>query len=278
MTIKGDKGEAKDIVLATKADTFEAGSRDKFEEVLAYLGKISSITVWHDATSNKPTWYLQSVILQVEEFAEFKAGSTFVPEKYCFYFKCAPAAPNLPQILCTHSLCTQILCTHPCPPPLTNGCGFAAAVVHPVILELAALGSRQRCSGSEVASSADQDKLNANCTGCSDWLKKKEGDTDHPSTGLLLPQDEDMSSALIEACCEVVTSGLKGAGTDSEVRIRLHGRIDAAGGQRSSSWVPLTASHDTFERGRTDLFDKLQVEDVGQMASLEVRISAHISR
>lgn len=100
---------------------------------------------------------------------------------------------------------------------------------------------------------------------CSDWLKQKEGDTDTPSTGLLLPQKEDPSMALIEACFEVVTSGEKGAATDSEVRLQL------SGSSGDTSWLTLAASHDTFERGCTDTFDKLQVEEVGTMSKLKVR-------
>lgn len=109
---------------------------------------------------------------------------------------------------------------------------------------------------------------------CGQWLKKSGtsskkliGGTDNPGLRVdLVPAGATGAPALITTYTVVVqTSDLKGAGTDANVYVVLHG----ADGKKTDKLELHAASHDDFERAQRDTFT-LQVPDVGEVERIEI--------
>jgi len=97
---------------------------------------------------------------------------------------------------------------------------------------------------------------------CDDWLDSSAGDGQTSRT--LFPHGSgDAKGRLCRYKVEVLTSDLRGAGTDANVWIDLLGETSRSGKR------PLETSRNNFERGREDVFH-LETVDLGRLLQIDI--------
>lgn len=94
---------------------------------------------------------------------------------------------------------------------------------------------------------------------CGEWLDKKLGDG---TTERWLVKTKDALPMRMFSFT-IVTSDIKGAGTDAQVYVELEGD------NGTSSRVKLPSQRSFFERGKTDEI-KVEIEDVGELKKMLV--------
>jgi len=95
---------------------------------------------------------------------------------------------------------------------------------------------------------------------CHEWLKGAPGSKGNDK----VLNTSDKAAALVTYELQVRTSDVRGAGTDSDVFVTIHGA------RGSTSELELADASDNFERGRKDVF-RVSAADVGALEHIKVR-------
>eukprot|EP00798_Chlamydomonas_sp_ICE-L_P013676 gene13676-19564_t len=232
-------GEVRLVNIDSHQRTFTRDALDLFIVTTKNIGLPNHIKVWHDNTGRYPDWFLEHIRIRKARYIPDSSGPMSPgPQGY-------PAYPGTPDRYPTGRSAASALHYPGTPGPGRGG----------------GLGLIQRPGFTPTSGGAPSVGPGGGpwvVFPCSRWLSTSLDDC--RISRLLFAGH---SSPLIQYKVEVLTSDLRGSGTDANVHVVMHGTLG------DSQRHILTSGHDDFERGMLNKFI-IDEEELGELLEVTV--------
>ncbi|PNH12713.1 Lipoxygenase y domain-containing protein 1 [Tetrabaena socialis] len=272
--LHGDKASTAAMTLDTTANNFERGSKDIFKLSFVDIGELQHIIVKKDnrTLGLGGDWHLQSMEL-------FHPG---LQKRYFMlcndWFKGACEKKLEPGKTPANGICTYrlVVTTSDC-----RGAGTDADVTCQLFGDKGDTGERKLDDSKNnfernmvdtfFLQAPDVEIVNTNTGEQATFPYHNWIDKEHGLSQLLTPDrdgdgkgDALVGGPIVEYTITTLTTDIRGAGTDANVFIEIHGDKGAMGETR------LDNAENNFERGRSDTF-KIKGSDIGNLKKVVIR-------
>ncbi|GMH36686.1 hypothetical protein BSKO_04559 [Bryopsis sp. KO-2023] len=259
----GELGESGEMKLPAHPESFERGSIDKFLFKLPYIGPLKKLRIWHDNTGQGPSWHLSRIQVACHKHKQvpmLEFRSTYVETweaEVPFFLTAHQRISNVEGEIVGKKSAYMVEHVWRADEPVwgaeegilteqdlfTRKKKFSRAWVEKY---------SPRFSDLIVAPDLEIGCMQLEWAGSKAGLKKR-----------LLAQDK-VTDDRIDCNITVVTSDLKGAGTDANIALNLIGTLGETGYQKLSS------AKEAFERGKVDKFRLRKLTAVGDLVALAI--------